>query len=185
MLDDMKNLRVRAASRWYLNLLEGVGATPVSMPWGDLYQGLQTGAIDGVFTNIDGIHRASLDEAAPNVYFMPDLWLAIPFIITINEEKWQTMTPAQQEAFATAAENAQARFSDVWNSTIEEILAAQREAGYTLIEASEDAANSFAELPEVQTNQELWSTEARDAGAADPAAILAQFEKVISEAIGR
>lgn len=184
-LEDMEDLRVRAASRWYLNLLEGAGATPVSMPWGDLYQGLQTGSIDGVFTNLDGIHRASLDEAAPNVFFMPDLWLAIPFIITINEDKWQSLTPEQQEAFDTAAENAQARFSSIWDGTIDQILEEQKEAGYTIVMASDEDVETFTSLPEVQANQEMWVEEAREAGAENPRAILDQFEEVISSAIGR
>lgn len=184
-LEDMEDLRVRAASRWYLNLLEGVGATPVSMPWGDLYQGLQTGSIDGVFTNLDGIHRTSLDEAAPNVFFMPDLWLAIPFIITINEDKWQSLTPEQQEAFGTAAESAQARFSSVWDGTIDQILEDQKEAGYTIVMASGENVETFTGLPEVQTNQEMWVEEAMEAGAENPQAILDQFDEVISSAIGR
>lgn len=184
-LEDMKGLRVRAASRWYLNLLKGVGATPVSLPWGDLYQALQTGSIDGVFTNIDGIHRASLDEAAPNVYFMPDLWLAIPFLITLNEEKWQSLTPAQQKAFDTAARNAQERFSEVWSGTIEQILKEQEDAGYTITKSGADEVETFATLAEVETNQQAWVKEAKDAGVENPQMILDQFGEVISEAIGR
>lgn len=184
-ISDMEGLRVRAASRWYLNLLQGIGATPVSMAWGDLYQGLQTGAIDGVFTNIDGIHRASLDEAAPNIFFLPDLWLAIPFIITINESKWQSLSDAQRNAFATAAEKAQERFSAVWDSTIEDILAAQKKAGITVTVSSDEAVEVFANLPEVKSNQEMWSKEARAAGIENPEAVLQQFEEVISEAANR
>ena len=184
-LDDMAGLRVRAASRWYLNLLQGAGATPVSMPWGDLYQALQTGSIDGVFTNIDGIHRASLDEAAPNIYFMPDLWLAIPFIITINEDKWQSLSEAQKAAFAEAAEAAEMRFSEVWDTTIDQITSEQEAAGIKVVRASAEATEAFATLPQVETNQQAWAEEARAAGAEDPEAILAQFEAVITEAIGR
>lgn len=184
-LADMEDLRVRAASRWYLNLLEGAGATPVSMPWGDLYQGLQTGSIDGVFTNIDGIHRASLDEAAPNVFFMPDLWLAIPFIITINEDKWQSLTPEQQEMFTKAADAAQERFASVWDGTIDSILEAQKEAGYSIVMASDEDVETFTSLPQVQSNQEKWVEEANEAGAENPQAILDQFEDVITSAIGR
>ena len=184
-LEDMEGLRARAASRWYLNLLEGVGATPVSLPWGDLYQALQTNSIDGVFTNIDGIHRSSLDEAAPNIFFMPDLWLAIPFIITINEAKWQSLTPEQQEAFDVAAENARERFSDVWDETIDSILQAQKDAGYNVVMAADEDVETFANLPEVQANQEMWAEEARAAGVEDPEAILAEFDQVISEAIDR
>ncbi|GAA0774675.1 hypothetical protein E1180_14235 [Roseibium denhamense] len=184
-LEAMEGLRVRAASRWYLNLLEGAGATPVSMPWGDLYQGLQTGAIDGVFTNLDGIHRASLDEAAQNVFFVPDLWLAIPFAITINESKWQSLTDEQKAAFELASERATARYSEIWNASIEDILQAQRDAGYTVNVAAISIADAFAELPEVANNQATWATEARDAGVSDPEAILEQFRTVISEAVAR
>ena len=184
-LEHLKGLRVRAASRWYLNLLKGGGATPVSMPWGDVYQGLQTNAIDGVFTNIDGIHRASLDEAAQNVFFMPDLWLAIPFIITINEDKYQSLSDAHKEAFATANAAARERFSSVWDSTIEDILKAQEEAGYTIVKASADDVETFTSLPDVQTNQEIWAEEAKAAGVENPAKILEGFETVISEAIDR
>ena len=112
----------------------------------------------GSSTNIDGIHRSSLDEAAPNVLFIPDLWLAIPFLITINEDKWQSLTDSQREAFAEAAE---ARFSEVWSNTIDEISSAQREAGMTVTIAGDDAVETFANLPEVQANQELWAEEAR------------------------
>ncbi|TYB89452.1 TRAP transporter substrate-binding protein [Oceaniovalibus sp. ACAM 378] len=184
-VEDMKNLRVRAASRWYLNLLQGAGATPVSMPWGDVYQGLQTGAIDGVFTNIDGIHRSSLDEAAQNIFFMPDLWLGLPFIITINEDKFQALSPEQQAAFATAAKAARERFSSVWDTEIEDILAAQKEAGYSIVMASDADVETMANLPEVQTNRETWAKEAKAAGVADPEAILEQFQTVVGEAINR
>ncbi|WP_108482361.1 TRAP transporter substrate-binding protein DctP [Oceaniglobus ichthyenteri] len=184
-VEDFADLRVRAASRWYLNLLQGVGATPVSMPWGDVYQGLQTGAIDGVFTNIDGIHRASLDEAAQNIFFMPDLWLGLPFIITINEDKWQGLSAEQQEAFVTAAAAARERFSSVWDSTIDKIVTAQKEAGYTVTMASDADVDAFATLPMVQTNRETWAQEAKSAGAENPEAILEQFETVIGEARNR
>jgi TRAP-type C4-dicarboxylate transport system substrate-binding protein len=184
-LEDMRGLRVRAASRWYLNLLNGAGATPVSMPWGDVYQGLQTGAIDGVFTNIDGIHRASLDEAGQNIFFMPDLWLAIPFIITMNEDKYQALSDEHKEAFATAEAAARERFSSVWDSTITDILKAQEEAGYTIVKASADDVAAFTSLPDVKVNQEIWAEEARTAGVENPEKILEGFAAVISEAITR
>lgn len=184
-LEAIEGLRVRAASRWYLNLLEGAGATPVSMPWGDLYQGLQTGAIDGVFTNLDGIHGASLDEAAPNIYFFPNLWLALPFAITINESRWQSLSEDQQAAFEAASERATERYAEIWSTAIEEILQSQRDAGYMVNVAAFDTSIAFAELPEVTNNQATWAEEARSAGTSDPEAILEQFSAVIIEALAR
>jgi TRAP-type C4-dicarboxylate transport system substrate-binding protein len=184
-LEDMRGLRVRAASRWYLNMLDGAGATPVSLPWGDVYQGLQNGTIDGVFTNIDAIHRASLDEAGQNIFFMPDLWLAVPFNITMNEDKYQALSDEHKEAFATAEAAARARFSSVWDSTIADILKTQEEAGYTIVRASAADVEAFTSLPDVKANQERWVKEAKAAGVKTPEKILKGFAAVISEGITR
>ncbi|KIX14458.1 TRAP transporter substrate-binding protein [Dethiosulfatarculus sandiegensis] len=77
-LADFKGKRVRAASRWSLAMLKGPGATPVSIPWGDCYMALQTNAVEGVYTNYDSINRSKLDEVAPNVFVMREIWVSTP-----------------------------------------------------------------------------------------------------------
>jgi TRAP-type C4-dicarboxylate transport system substrate-binding protein len=64
---DIKGDKWRAGGKWLLRYLESAGAVPVSVPWGDVYVALQTGTIDGVFTNYDGMHLMKFDEAAPNL----------------------------------------------------------------------------------------------------------------------
>jgi TRAP-type C4-dicarboxylate transport system substrate-binding protein len=178
-LEDFAGKRIRAASRWYLNLLGGLGATPVSVPWSDTYQALQTGNIDAVFTNIDGIHRISLDEIAPNVFVMEELWSPTPFLLTINQDRWDALSDEMKAAFGRAAEVARDRFAPEYDRMFQEIIEAQRAADITVTFAEPDEIRTFAELPEVQGNRETWAEEARDAGAEDPEAILARIQGVI------
>lgn len=183
-LEGFAGLRMRASSRWYLNLLDAVGATPVSVPWSECYQALQTGAIDSVFTNLDGIHRASLDEVAPNVFIMEQLWVPTPFLITINEAKWESLSDAEKEAFAKAWESAEAKFAERYGTLFDEVVSAQKDAGYNVSFASDEEAATFASLPAVETNRETWLTEAKDAGAEAPEATLEKLETLISKSIG-
>ncbi|MBT8361342.1 MAG: TRAP transporter substrate-binding protein DctP, partial [Deltaproteobacteria bacterium] len=61
-IDDVKGDKWRAGDKWGLRFLENAGAVPVSVPWGDVYMALQTGTIDGCFTNYDGLHLMKFDE---------------------------------------------------------------------------------------------------------------------------
>ena len=63
-LDDIEGDKWRAGDKWGLRFLENAGAVPVSVPWGDVYMALQTGVIDGCFTNYDGLHLMKFDEVA-------------------------------------------------------------------------------------------------------------------------
>lgn len=177
--------RVRAASQWYLNLLDGVGAVPVSMPWPDLYQALETGAIDGVFTNVDGINRSNLDEAAPNVFVARELWLAVPFNLNMNENVWNNLGEDLQQAVMDASEAAQERFALRYHEILDGIYQAQQDAGYTIFEASQEDIETFVNLPQVQENYDSWIASAEAQGAENAADILAAMEEVIAEAASR
>lgn len=183
--DDFEGQRVRAASQWFLNLLEGVDAVPVSMPWPDLYQALETGSIDGVFTNVDGINRSSLDEAAPNVFVTRDIWLAVPFNVTINENVWAGLDEELQEALIQASEAAQERFAERYHDILDGIYAAQEEAGYNVVEASAEDIELFANLPQVQANYDSWIESAEGQGAEDAGGILTAMEDIVSQAVNR
>ncbi|WP_162409375.1 TRAP transporter substrate-binding protein [Acuticoccus sediminis] len=183
-LEGFDGLRIRASSRWYLNLLDAVGATPVSVPWSECYQALQTGAIDSVFTNLDGIHRASLDEVAPNVFIMNQLWLPTPFLITINEAKWEGLSDAEKDAFAKAWDSAEKKFAEKYGAMFDEVVKAQKDAGYKVTFATDEEADAFANLPQVAANRETWISEAKDAGATDPEATLEKLKGLISASLG-
>jgi TRAP-type C4-dicarboxylate transport system substrate-binding protein len=182
---DFKGKRIRASSRWYLSLLEGLGATPVSVPWGDCYMALQTKALDSVFTNNDAIHRVKLDEVAPNLYIFEELWIPTPYLITINTKKWNRLPEKIRKGITKAAEVTKQKFTVAYKTMFNDIVAEQRKLGYKVKFATKKEIATFMALPEVEKNKATWAKEAKELGAANPEAVLKKIGSIIAEGIAR
>lgn len=64
-IEDLKGLKLRCIpSRTYIEMLQRFGATPVLLPFGELYSGLQQGVIDGAEGGLAGIYEAKFGEVA-------------------------------------------------------------------------------------------------------------------------
>jgi TRAP-type C4-dicarboxylate transport system substrate-binding protein len=50
-LDDLKGLKIRTFNAVSTDWVKAAGGNPVSMPWGDVYMAMSTGAIDAVITS--------------------------------------------------------------------------------------------------------------------------------------
>lgn len=179
--DDFQGKRVRASSQWMLNLLGDLGATPVSVPWSDTYQSLQSGAIDGVFTNYDSLNRTGMDEVAPNVLTSRRLWLAVPMILTINQSKWDAMSEEMQAWFEQAATQAEATFGEYYANEFDRVVQVQEDAGYTVTAASAGDIDRFVSLPAVESNRQTWIQSVEEAGAENPAQIIEMMKAIIDD----
>ncbi|WP_249977815.1 TRAP transporter substrate-binding protein [Vreelandella olivaria] len=180
-LDDFRGKRIRASSQWMLNLLGDLGATPVSVPWSDTYQSLQSGAIDGVFTNYDSLNRTGMDEVAPNILTTRRLWLAIPMILTVNQSKWEAMSAEMQGWFEQAAAQAGQTFGEYYANEFDRIVEIQEAAGYTVTAASDEDIERFISLPAVERNRQTWLQSAEAAGVENPAQIIEKIEAIIND----
>jgi TRAP-type C4-dicarboxylate transport system substrate-binding protein len=178
--EDFRGKRVRASSQWMLNLLGDLGATPVSVPWSDTYQSLQSGAIDGVFTNYDSLNRTGMDEVAPNILTSRRLWIAVPMILTINQQKWDAMSAETQGWFEQAAARAEKTFGDYYANEFERIVEVQEAAGYTVTAVSADDIETFVSLPAVEGNRQTWLQSAEAAGAENAAQIIERMQTIIT-----
>ena len=61
---DLEGLKIRVAGATAGKVAEALGATPVQMPINQVYNALQTGLIDGVFTGSSTLDDFKLDEVA-------------------------------------------------------------------------------------------------------------------------
>jgi TRAP-type mannitol/chloroaromatic compound transport system substrate-binding protein len=174
-LDDLAGLKLRTAGAW-LQISEGMGAAPVTMPGGDVYPALERGTIDAtewgtLWENISpGLHRVTKYVVIPGVH-QP----TAPFELVINKDSWAELSEADQQLIRDAAfmttmgswltigqEDAKALqfFRSEGNEIIEldpEVQYAAREAG--LAWAEEQAADNewFARVLASQREfDELW-----------------------------
>ena len=181
--EDFKGKRIRASSSWYLDQLKGAGAIPVSVPWGDCYMALQTGMIEGVYTNLDGLHRMKMDEVASNIFTMRENWIATADLYNINIDKWNSLPAEIQEQLLEAGRSASLRFSELFDAEWEKVVEEQKELGYKVIAASPEDVQKWMSMPIIDQMKEDWIKRAKEKGIENAEEIVSKMSKIITGAI--
>ncbi|WP_136799660.1 MULTISPECIES: TRAP transporter substrate-binding protein [Desulfosediminicola] len=169
---DLKGMKARSSSRWKLADLGSIGAVPTSVAFSECYMSLQTGVIDTVLTNVDAQSRAKLYEVAPNIMVAPQMWLALPFMITMNEKKYQALPDELKQVVAQARENAVQRFTEYYPQTLEDEIKGMEAKGAKFTYASAEDMKAWMSLPTIEENLNTWSKEVTALGAKSPEKIL-------------
>lgn len=183
--EDFKGKKIRASSRWYLAQLEAAGAIPVSIPWGDCYMALQTGTIEGVYTNLDGIHRTKLFEPAPHVFTMKEIWIGVPYLYTINLSKWNKLPEDVRQQLLLAGKVAMERYGKLYEQEWDRIVSDLKEQGCIVTPASEVDIGKWVGMPVMEQLQRGWVEEAIGAGINDAEEIMKKAKAIVAEAILR
>ncbi len=105
--DDLKGLKIRCyESAAPFAFLEGVGAIPVTMPWGDLFTGMQQGTIDGIYTSRDSFGPGGrLAEASK--YHTLLAATTTGWALSFNQAWFESLPADAQQAFMTAGKTAE------------------------------------------------------------------------------
>lgn len=88
-LDDLKGLRIRSPNNNVQAVLQHVGAVPVTMGPGQIYESLEKGTLDGATTGWDGVRGFRLENIIKS-YFAARLTLTC-FHIVMNEKKFESL----------------------------------------------------------------------------------------------
>ncbi|PIE07877.1 MAG: C4-dicarboxylate ABC transporter substrate-binding protein [Rhodobacterales bacterium] len=148
--DDLKGLKLRVAGAAAAATIEALGATPVQMPAGEMYNALQTGLIDGIVTDPSAIGDFKLDEVATSYTLNVPLG-QISFYLVINAARYDGLTDEQKAAINTIAgrplsQLATAGWEGKSDLEIGKVTAAGDNVVYTL-SAEERAAFEALTLP--------------------------------------
>lgn len=94
-LEDVKGMKIRVSGATAVKMGTALGFTPVSMPIGDLYLGLEKGVIDGVALPSEILVSRRLGEVAKYVTNI-DLGHDA-FFVVMNQAKWDALPPDIQK----------------------------------------------------------------------------------------
>ena len=108
------------------------------MPFSDTYMALQTGTINGVFTNYDAIARVKMDEVAQNLWIVKQWWLPAPYLVTMSLKKFNKLSPDERKALLKASASAEKKYAAMYASLFTSILDAETKAGYKISFASDE-----------------------------------------------
>lgn len=86
---DMEGVKMRLPGSPIESKIWGaVGAVPTSLPWNEVYSGVQTGVVDSFESTLSGYEGSKLHEVAPNVAKTEHLFMASHFTMSgITAEK--------------------------------------------------------------------------------------------------
>src|SRR3546814_299270 len=85
-MDDLKGLRIRSPSPQINAMLQQLGATPVGLPPGDVYENMQRGVIDGAVFPWDPINSFRLFEVTK--YHLDARSYTASFYFVMNKRKY-------------------------------------------------------------------------------------------------
>lgn len=179
--DDFAGLSIRASSEAYLRMLGDIGAIPVSVPFTDSYMALQTGTIQGVFTNIDAMSGQRFYEVAPYSFTSPELSLWLPFTFTINMDVWNRFSPEIQEKIMDAMEVVHERYGRAYDEEYQRQLDIFGAHG-DIVFASPADIQTWQNLPILEVLREELAEKAVEAGIADGRKFVDDFERFMLEA---
>ncbi|SMX51258.1 TRAP transporter substrate-binding protein [Actibacterium lipolyticum] len=100
-LDDIKGLKIRVPSRNAGLIVEAWGATPVSMPVPEIYNGMQTGVIDGAMIDGTATNAFKLGEVSNFLTVGLDTTIS-PFFIVMNRDSFKSLSADEQTAVLDA-----------------------------------------------------------------------------------
>jgi len=117
-IEDFKGLKIRAPGA-YGKFLRNLGASPVSLAWGEIYTSLATGVIDGsIGSNMIDHRDGNHVEVAKYMYRLP-LAGAQVLPIIVNRGAWKKLSPDLQaivEAATAVHARDQMTKSKLWES---------------------------------------------------------------------
>lgn len=92
--EDLKGLRVRTPSPTGSLVLEALGATPVSMPMGEVYESLQRGVIDAAMVPLETLQNYNFHEIVK--YVTIGNFSATPFYSTMNQSTYDSFSDSDK-----------------------------------------------------------------------------------------
>ena len=135
-IEDLAGMKIRVSNDPVMNgLVEGLGASPTVVAFGELYSALQTGVVDAAEQPIANYKSNAFPEVANNIILDGHTLGAIEVIIT--DSAWDKMTPAQQEAMMEAGKIAGEYCKEISADKEAEVLQQLKDEGCNVIEVTD------------------------------------------------
>lgn len=110
---DMKGLRVRVQqSELMSDMIRGLGAEPVELPFGQVVTGLSTGLIDGAENNWPSFVTTSHYKYA-GYYSLTEHTMS-PEVLVMSQKAWESLSPDDRRIFREAAISSSRFMRDKW-----------------------------------------------------------------------
>lgn len=144
-LEDMRGLRIRVQeSELMLDMVQAFGAFPVLMAFGEVYAGLQTGAVDGAENNWPSYESTSHFEVAR--YVTVDEHTRVPEMQLCAWSTWNSLSGADQAIVRQCALESALYERELWKKREKTSELNIRAAGNKIMELPAEERAKFQEV---------------------------------------
>jgi len=144
--DDMVGMKIRVQnSDIYVAMMQALGANPTPIPYGEVYQSLIQGVVDGAENNYPSYESSRHFEAAG--HYSLTRHVMAPEVLVASRRSWDRMTLEEQSYLQTAANDSVPIMRELWNARV--VVSTQRvlDRGVQVVENVDHAAFSEKMLP--------------------------------------
>lgn len=135
-IDDLKGMKLRVSNDPVMNgMVQGLGASPTVVSFGELYSALQTGVVDGAEQPIANYKSNVFQEVSPNLILDGHTLGAIQVIIT--DEAWDKLTEEQQGMIVEAGEYASEFNRRISEDAENKVLKELKEEGINVVDVED------------------------------------------------
>src|SRR5687767_7592554 len=135
---DLKGMKIRMMGNpLFVDTMNAMGGNGISMGFGELYQALQTGVVDGAENNPPTIVTHKHHEIA-KVYSLTG-HLIIPEIFVFSKVSWDKLSKADQDLIRKLSREAQQEQRGLWDAMVKDSEAKLKAAGMQFVQVDKKA----------------------------------------------
>lgn len=143
---DLKGLKIRVQqSNIMVDLVNTLGGSATPLPYGEVYNALQTGVIDGAENNWPSYYSTNHYKVAK--YFTEDHHTMNPEVVAMSQKKWNELSKSDQQIIKQAAVDSQKVQRAAWKALQDKAKAAVKANGNTVTQVTDIAAWQKAVQP--------------------------------------
>jgi tripartite ATP-independent transporter DctP family solute receptor len=147
---DMKGLKVRVQpSDMWLTMIQSMGASPMPLPYAELYTGLKTGLVDAAENNYPSYETAKHFESAP--VFSETQHVMVPEMLIFSKKIWDTLSKEDQAVIRKAAKESVPYYVKLWTAKMDDAKKTLKGHGVTFVEPKDIDQKAFAD-----TQRAVW-----------------------------
>ncbi|WP_136068731.1 TRAP transporter substrate-binding protein [Modicisalibacter radicis] len=137
--DDVKGVKARVMNNdLYVEMIDNMGGNATPMAYGEVYQALKTGVLDGAENNYPSYESSGHYEVAK--YYSLTEHLILPECLCVAKSSWEALSEEDQKAVREAAEDAAKEQRQLWEKGVEKSKQKVLDAGVKINEVDDKAA---------------------------------------------
>ncbi len=144
--DDLAGMKIRVQnSDIYVAMIQALGANPTPIPYGEVYQSLVQGVVDGAENNYPSYESSRHFEAAR--HYSLTRHVMAPELVVASRRSWDRMTVEQQDELQAAATASVSFMRGLWDQRVGVSRQRVLDSGVKVVENVDHAAFAEKMLP--------------------------------------